>query len=549
VGEAARSRWPAWAPALLIVAVTLAASASSLGNGFAYDDVHAIGNNEQLHTLAEPWRFFTETYWPPGKFGGGSTLYRPITSLSFAIEWAVGGGSPAVFHLTNVLLYICVCLAVLALARALLPDWVAVLAAALFAADPLHVEAVGNVVGQGELWAALFSVLAVLVFLRARNAAGLNHEARLWLYGYYFLACLSKDNGLILPGLLLAAEFTVVQDPRPLRDRLSALASFWGILIGVGVVYLVLRTHVTGSLAGDFPNILIGTATYPERLFTMLRVALEWPRLLLWPAHLQADYSPLDFVRETSFGPLQFAGLGMLVTAVWLTVWSWRRRPIVAFGMLWIGVAIFPVSNLVLKAGIVLAERTLFLASVGAALAVGAGLAAVFEVEGLTRRLALAGATVVVVLGCWRSALRQPVWRDSATLFAQTVRDAPRNYRAHWTYGLSLFERGYHESAFTEMATAIGLYPADPTLYSDTGDIYRTAGQCDRAIDFYNQALAIAPDMKYTRSRLASCYMRTGRFADSRAELRRLVADGYPEFGSLIASVDSAEAAASSTFR
>jgi tetratricopeptide (TPR) repeat protein len=536
---------------LVVALVALASSVTGLGNHFAYDDVQAVLRNERVHSLAEPWRFFTQTYWPPGKFQGGATLYRPLTSFAVAVQWVLAGGHPMVFHATNILLAVLISVSFLWLAWQLLPPPGALVAAGLFAAHPVHVEAVANIVGQGELWVNLFMLLAVVAFLSGRRRAldrGLEPRDRLAVYGCYALACLSKDNGIILPGLLLAAELTVVPDPRPLRERLTALRSFWTILVGVGVLYLALRTTVTGTLAGDYPHILIGTASYPERLYTMLRVALEWPRLLLWPAHLQADYSPRDFDRALSFGALQFAGLAMLLASAWLTIWTWRRRPVVAFGMLWLAVAIFPVSNLVLKAGIVLAERTLFLASAGAMLAVGAAGAVIAELGPRPRVVVAAAGATLAVLGGVRSALRQPVWKDNATLFAQTVRDAPYNYRAHWTYSLFLFEHGQREAAFTEIATAIGLYPADPTMYSDAGDLYRTDGQCERSIQLYQSALDLTPDMKYTRSRLASCYMRLGAYDAARRELRRLVADGYPEFGELLRAVDSA-AAASGNFR
>lgn len=532
-----------WLLPLLVIGVALASSLTGLGNGFAYDDVQAVERNERLHTLEEPGRFFTEPYWPPGKFQGGSTLYRPLTSLSFAVQWAIGGGAPVVFHITNVLLYLAAALALLGLARRLLPPLPALLAAALFAAHPVHVEAVANVVGQGELWVNLFIILALGLFLRGRTAAGLAEPDRVAICACFALACLAKDNGLMLPPLLVAAELTIVTDPRPLRARITGLLPFWFLLAATGLLYLVVRTTVTGTLAGDYPHILIGTATYKERVLTMLRVALEWPRLLFWPAHLQADYSPQDFQRVSSFGIAQGLAVAMFVAAAGLGWWARRRAPVVTFGLLWLAVAIFPVSNLVLKAGIVLAERTLFLASAGATLLVGAAAAAVMDRWPARRVIVLGAGAAIVVLGAWRSALRQPVWRDTATLFAQTVRDAPRNYRAHWTYGLNLYERGNREAGIAELATAIELYPADPTLYSDAGDLYRTNGQCERAIPMYHRALALTPGLKFTRSRLASCFMRTGRYAEARRELNRLVAEGSPEFGTFIPAVDSAEAA------
>ena len=138
------------------------------------------------------------------------------------------------------------------------------------------------------------------------------------------------------------------------------------------------------------------------------------------------------------------------------------------------------------------------------------------------------------------------MWRDSATLAAQTVRDAPQNYRAHWTYALNLYEHDRRPSAFTEIETAMALYPYDPNMFSDAGDLYRTDGQCDRSLALYQRALDLVPELIYTRSRLASCYMRLGHYEEARRELRRIVSEGHPEFAALILAVDSAAAAAHS---
>ena len=180
------------APWLAIGLVALVASISSLGNGFAYDDIHAIVRNDRIHSLASPWQFFTHTYWPPGKYVGGSTLYRPLSSLGFALQWAIGSGSPLVFHITNLMLYLAGCLAVFWFLTLLLPLRAAWIAAALFAAHPVHVEAVANCVGQGELWVALFAVLAAGLFVRRVVARW--ETGPVTRFTPVRTACLAKDN-------------------------------------------------------------------------------------------------------------------------------------------------------------------------------------------------------------------------------------------------------------------------------------------------------------------------------------------------------------------
>ena len=77
--------------ALSVAGLALAASLTSLGNGFAYDDNLAILINPRVHTLASPWDAFAQSYWPVDRGGG---LYRPVTVLLFAGQWALGQGSP-----------------------------------------------------------------------------------------------------------------------------------------------------------------------------------------------------------------------------------------------------------------------------------------------------------------------------------------------------------------------------------------------------------------------------------------------------------------------
>ncbi len=81
--------------------LAVAASLSGISNGFALDDVQIIVENERVHSLIGAWRIFTQAYWPPS---GGSSLYRPLTSLGFVIQWAVGGGSPLPFHIVSIAL-------------------------------------------------------------------------------------------------------------------------------------------------------------------------------------------------------------------------------------------------------------------------------------------------------------------------------------------------------------------------------------------------------------------------------------------------------------
>lgn len=545
---------PATAAPASVVLLAFLASATSLGNGFVYDDRPIVWANPRVHTLARWWAAFGQAYWPPD---WGDTNYRPLTILSFAVQWAIGDGSPVVFHATSVLLYLGACLAVLRLAGLVLPPVAAWLVAALFAVHPVHVEAVGNVVGQAELLVAVCMTVAVGAYVKQRARGGGQRTAIrsiAVIAGLYAFACFSKETGFFLPGLLLAAECTVVAtqlDParRTLRARARELWPVYSACAMIAVCYLAARQSVLDGL-GDDPNTVIAMLSHKARLLTMLAVVPEWARLLLWPARLSADYSPAEIPVVLGLAP-QIIGPALVVVGVVLIgVAGWTGRRVATLGVLWLAVTLFPVSNIFLRSGVIIAERTLFLPSVGALLALGAAVVWVVgraEASGLAwHRVAGVAVAFVLTLGMVRSATRQRVWRTTDDFHRSIIEDAPRSYRAHYMHGMWLFEKGRRDEGELHVRTAIALFPYDASPYIDLADQYREAGLCAPARALYQGAIALGTPRERARLGLVACLLRDAHFAEAGREARRAIALGGREgqqFRRMLAIADSAAAA------
>ena len=505
-----------------ILLLALAASATSLGNGFAYDDRWIIVQNANVHDLGRWWRIFGETYWPAQ---AGNTLYRPLTSLAYAVQWAIGGGAPWPFHLVNVLLYAALSAGTLALARRLLPPDAAWLSAALFAVHPVHVEAVGNSIGQAELWTALAIVAAVVVYLRAR-ARGMTARDVAALLALYLAACLFKEHGVILPALLLAAEATVVPPPAPGgTPRPRALWALFALLAAVGIAYVLVRARITGSLAGDSYHPVFLARSAPERWVMMLGVLPEIARLLVWPAELLPDYAPSDIRVVTRPGLAMLPGLAIVLGVLLLLARAWRgrRAPAVAFGLLWLIIAFAPTSNVLVATGVIIAERTLLLPSVGAMLAIAGGIALAARhapPERRTVRLASLVAAVVLLAGVVHSARSQLVWRSTETVVERLLEGAPLNYKTHFAHGALLFEKGDARGGELEWRLAIRLFPEYYGVYAALAERYREGGFCEPALPLYRTALALMARLPQERAGYTVCLLRLGRLAEAREQAR-----------------------------
>ena len=142
---------------------------------------------------------------------------------------------------------------------------------------------------------------------------------------------------------------------------------------------MLVRAAILGSVAGTFSAEALAHANLRTRALTLLQVVPQWARLLVWPAHLRADYSPNEFIASTFFGPREALGAALLILAG-IVIWRSRRRlPTASFGVAWCLVGLLPVSNLLVVTGVLIAERTLFLPSIGFLLAAGGAVEALLQ--------------------------------------------------------------------------------------------------------------------------------------------------------------------------
>jgi hypothetical protein len=265
------------------------------------------------------------------------------------------------------------------------------------------------------------------------------------------------------------------------------------------------------------------------RIGTMLH---EFPRiaqLMLFPTRLSADYSPSDVIIANGIGVDELPGIMLVLCTLVLAVVLRRRAAVASFGLLWFIVAYGPVSNVLLPTGIVTAERTLFLPSVGVMLVLAVTLLYLLDGAERRTRLALSGlAGVLLMLGLGKSIVRQRVWHDNDILFDQTVRDAPLSYRAHLLRGRNLALKKRLREAEAELRHAIKLFPYDAGATVDVAEAYRRSGMCKPAIPLYEWSFAIESTLRDGRLGYVYCLSVMERWQDTRQQAFAGMRYGFP---------------------
>lgn len=548
--EASISRLRRFAvPVGLIVALVVVAYSNALRNGFVLDDVPIIVENPIVRDVSNVGTVFGTTYWHRGGVGlaGDSTLYRPLTILSYGLDHALWGIDARAFHATNVALHAAACVLVFVLAVELFGTALAAFAvAAVFAVHPIHTEAVTGIVGRAELLATAF-FLAALLTLRLRGEENGTVPARDASPGWgrvvgggvlYLLGLLSKESAVTLP-LVLALDDWLRRSalPRDPRTRMRALVTRYGALAVALGVYLALRTNAVTGSGRMWPG-FVGVSAF-ERVLTASRVLLEYIGLFVIPSPLLADYWKHDVPIARSLAePLVLLSL-LVWVAIGVVVVRWRNRDAaLMLSLSWFFITIAPVSNVAFPIGVGKAERILYLPSVGLCLVVGWLVA---KAMGRLRYPALvyaALACAILPLAA-RTVLRNNDWRDNFSIAMATLAVSPTSPLMNDLAAGELFKRGDAKRAVELLRVAVREAPEMALLRSHLGAAYHSQGRIDEAIVEYMEAIRTNPTDASAYNNLGVAYRDQGREADALAQFAAAVrinsryADPHTNIGSI----------------
>jgi hypothetical protein len=448
-----------------VVALGALPYASSVTFGFALDDDFAVVGHRGVHGALSATDLLLRDFWGRS-FMDTIGSWRPMTTLTYWLDWHAGGGRPWVFHATNVALYAAllgVCDRFLARffgpvlsARA---RYGAVLAFGLLA---LHADVVPSIAGRAELLAALFSLIAILLPIRDRGpvrpGVGLAAAAA------SLLAIGSKESALpiaLLAPVLVHRWHTRRGDPRG-PGMVLLFASNAAVLAGVVAFRCLRMPWMALGPERAMENPLIG-AGFAARLLGAGAVLLHYLAHLAWPAALAPDYSyaGIDVGHEPLLGAI---GIVVAVAAASAVAMTWRRPPGVADALLGFAASYVVVSHVFLPAVAVMADRLFFLPSLWVVT-----LAALL-VEAVEKRTAAPVRTLVgALVGAFLvgqgtvATLDGAAWRDDLTLLTRAVHAAPGVARSRRNLAQALAEAGRPADAAWQLVVAMTIlarYPA-----------------------------------------------------------------------------------------
>ncbi len=514
-------RFRAWLAGVVVVAVLI--YAPSLGFQLTWDDLRTVQRHPGVQGPLSLGNLFGLDYWGRA-FGAPDAIgtFRPLVTASYWLDVHLSR-SPAALHATNLLLFALVLLVgERALRRFALGDRARLFAVALFAALAIHVDVVPSVTGRSELVAAIFALLALDLGFAAVTRSSALPLALACLAG----ALLSKEStlpfALVIP--LLAWRRAARED----RGRVALLAAGSLALLAALLVfrakYLPFRVQGMGWRVSD-PLIEAPTSL---RLAGVGQAFAHYLEHTVAPIDLCPDYGYASLVPRV--GARAALGWGVIVAALGLTGWSFRRAPRAFDALLALGGSYVVVSHLLLASSAFVADRQFFFPSFFLCALAAMALERLSRTAPRVQRLLPIPLATLLLGQLVLTAVAIPAWRDNVALTAYAVQNCPSSMRMQIFRSEVLHERGAHEDAAWATLLAGTIFAGFPEPLDEETFAELTDAPADRRVALFAKRFGharAAQLLAYTADALAQ-----KGYAEALAVVRRwsveLAASGAP---------------------
>lgn len=503
--------YPALSHYLMVGIAIVLLYRESLFNGFNVDDGPLVTLNAAVHGLS--WQnvklLFTSV--PNG------LEYLPVRDLTYCLDYQLWGLNPFGYHLSNLFYYLLACLVLYVFLNRLLARWttsssqIAFFTTLVYAVHPVHVESVAGIAQRKDLISGLFCFLSLYTFVRFRETRIKGfYAASLALFG---LALLSKATVIILPLYIVLLESLVAsaEGKFSFRKILSAIP-----YAAVSIAF----TLATSGILFSAGAITAGSYNMEGRVATALLAVFYYLKRMIIPYPMYFNH-PFGGAVTVFRLDVALAFLVLLVSVYFLLRYR-KTNPIVCFGGFFFLASLPPVVGLIPTSTLV-ADRYMFLPSVGFCLVLGWAFAAVHAAK---KRTGIAAVVLLIVVVTFFSAIsfdRIGDWKDYPTLMLSDIKHFPKRPKLYMLVGKHYFIEGDYKTAFQYFEKARNLNPAYNLDYALFASMQ--AAEENRFKDALRQldqiTVPIKGDIMDYNYQYGNIHERMGNYETARAYYRR----------------------------
>ncbi len=492
---------------------------NTLGTPFIFDDKFRIQDNTHIRLTQLTLGGIAEAGFESGD------NRRPIPYITFALNYYFHQYDVWGYHLVNIVIHIITGIFLYLLIKSTLGlptlrskyetyKWLPFLATLIWIVHPLHTQSVTYIVQRMNTMAAMFYVLSLYLYIRARIA---ERKSKKWTL---FSGCVlsgvlalgSKQSAATLPLFIVLYEWYFFQDLS--KDWLRRhLKYFFAIAVLIGLIAAIyLGANFWEKLLSirDFAS---KEFTFTERVLTQFRVVIYYISLLIipHPSRLNLDYdfplshSLIDPI-TTLFSMVAIAGL------IGLGIYLAKKERLLSFCILWF-FGNLAIESSVIPLGIIFEHRTYLPSMLVSLMVVSLGYRYIKPQWAKVAALC-AVLVVIMVFSVWTYE-RNSIWSDEVTFWRDCVAKSPKKPRPRGNLALALEKKGNFEEAISHYYESLRMKPVPWEAHYNLARILVLQGRIDEGIRHYNEALGINPGFADAHYNLGEALMLQERFEEA----------------------------------
>lgn len=509
----------------IMAVVCLGVYLNAVMNGFVGDDIGFVTGNLAIRDLANTWRFFFDS---KGTLAGytlpdyGALIYRPLRTLSYALDYSLFGSWAPGYHITSIALHVFASALLYFVVAEIFKNYpVAFIASVLFALHPVHVEAVSWISSRADLLGFIFFCLSLLFYMRR----GLG-ESRPYLalaIVFSFLSYLGKETMVPLPGVIVLYDL-ICRNDAGLRETVRKKIPAWVLFSVVMFAYLFLRYMMTGRMSLNQQGWWGGN---PYSNFLMMtKAAAVYLRLLVLPVDLNLHY--MISTVQTLFDAKVLISAFTLLAYLALTVYFYFRQRAVCFALAWFLLGLVPIANIAPISFSMMAERYIYMASAGPIMAAAYGTYTLYKkaehASPWGGRVVAAATVVLLVAFSAQVIARNPIYKDEFAFCTAAVKSSPGSPPSWKGLAGQYMAKKEYAAALEHFGKAIELDPFYAEAYMGIGVVYSKIGDWNKALENVLKAARYKPDNAEIRFSLGYIYAGMGAVERAVPEWERAVA-------------------------
>jgi protein O-mannosyl-transferase len=508
--------------AVLLALGTAAVYASAMRNGFVnLDDPDYVTRNP--HVLAG--LIWADVRWALGS-SYPSSNWHPLTWISHMADVQLYGRNPAGHHFTSVLLHIFgVVLLFLLIESATGLALRSAAVAALFALQPLNVEAVAWISERKSVLCVLFFLLAIGAYGQYAKKPGVGRY--LWVVLFFGLGITAKVMVIPFPFALLLLDYWPLRR-LPGTDAQGKPRAFFASLrkLVIEKIPLFVMAAAGGTVTvyvHSREHALTATMPFSWRFKNAIFSYVAYLGKAIWPVGL-APYYPHP---ENTLSWAVVALAGLALAGISAIVWRFRERKYLVMGWLWYLGTMLPMIGFIQTGRQGMADRFMHIPMMGLLFAMVWLIADLAAEKHWQKEIPIAIFLLALAPFAALTIKQIGYWHDSYTLFAHTLEVTKNNGFAENNFGVALLERGEPQLAAQHFVAALRLSPDLASPHYNVAVLLQRQNQLDDAEHEYRAALALSSDqaeIAQSHNNLGILYLGEGKYAAAVSELSAAIA-------------------------